>query len=80
MRRESRPGGDSQAAPESIAADETDASEETDHSGKSQFRRRHCAPTPPPQDIVSQLKRRREAALRLPPLEHSGQRDPWSRQ
>jgi hypothetical protein len=29
-----------------------------------------------PQDLLSQLRRRHEAALRLPPLPHSGRRDP----
>jgi hypothetical protein len=31
-----------------------------------------------PQDTPSQLRRRREAALRVRPLEHSGRRDPIS--
>ncbi len=38
-----------------------------------------CTRPPAPQDIGSQLRRRREAAHRLPRLEHSGRRDPWSR-
>jgi hypothetical protein len=38
-----------------------------------------CTRPDAPQDLKSQLQRRREAARRLPPLEHSGRRDPWSR-
>lgn len=30
------------------------------------------------QSIPAQLRRRREAAYRLPPLPHSNRRDPWS--
>jgi hypothetical protein len=29
--------------------------------------------------VPAQLRRRREASYRCPPLQHSGRRDPWSR-
>jgi hypothetical protein len=38
-----------------------------------------CTRPPAPQDLKSQLQRRRQAAQRLPPLAHSGRRDPSSR-
>lgn len=68
--RESRPGGYAETAPKSTTTTAVDTNDSTAESAV-----RACK-SKAPQDLLSQLRRRREAALRLPPLQHSGRRDP----
>jgi hypothetical protein len=58
-----------------------DADNDNPEADKNRYVRREvpCPRLPAPQDTPSQLRRRREASRRLPPLPHSGRRDPISR-
>jgi hypothetical protein len=86
-----RPGGYQAARPDQQISNDTT---NTDHDSRSDRQAAHdahrgkhvetcewCRGDRPRQveHVSDQLRRRRLAAHRLPPLEHSGRRDPWSR-
>lgn len=77
--RGSRRLGEATAPSESTAADAPQSNPDDAASPGNALVWVPCTRPPAPQDLKSQLQRRREAARRLPPQEHSNRRDPWSR-
>jgi hypothetical protein len=64
-----RPSGYQAARPDQELADHTTNAQNSTADGL--LCARHA-----PQDYLSQIRRRNAAARRMPPLEHSGRRDP----
>ncbi|WP_205878773.1 hypothetical protein [Mycobacterium camsae] len=69
------PGRETGGTPQNSKG-KAESSDETDQSAKSQFRRQGCQYTPASQDLRSQLRRRRDAARRVAPLDCRCF-DPW---